>query len=359
LKKLRVLVLCGGKSAEHSVSLVSARTVMANLDRRRFEPKLVYIDSRGRWLAVRKDSLTNHVGASEKALMTGGQALTAVQRLSFAGENPDVVFPVLHGPLGEDGTVQGMLELAGLPYVGCGVLGSALGMDKEVSKRLCIHAGLPILPYAVVRHPEHAPALARRLGRPLFVKPARMGSSVGVSKVTKPAELMPAVREAFRYDDKIVLEKGIPAPREIECAVLGDPWTKPGDPLELKASICGEIEANAEFYTYEAKYLDPEGAQLKVPAEIPEKTSKLVRDLALRAFRVLDGYGMARADFLLDRKTGAIWFNVVNTIPGFTSISMYPRLWKASGVDTPELVHRLIQLALRRRRARGRLKTAP
>jgi D-alanine-D-alanine ligase len=359
LKKLRVLVLCGGKSAEHSVSLVSARTVLANIDPKRYDTKLVYIDSRGRWLDARKSLLADHVGASEKALVAGAKAMTAVQRLSFEGASPDVVFPVLHGPLGEDGTVQGMLELAGLPYVGCGVLGSALGMDKEVSKRLCIHAGLPILPYAVVRHADHAQSLARRLGMPIFVKPARLGSSVGISKVTKPAELMPAVREAFRYDDKIVMEKGVDAPREIECAVLGDPWAKPGDPLELKASICGEIEANAEFYTYDAKYLDPEGAKLKIPAAIPGKAAKMVRELALQAFRVLDGYGMARADFLLDRKTGAIWFNEVNTIPGFTSISMYPQLWKESGVDTPELVHRLIELALRRHRTRARLKTAP
>jgi D-alanine-D-alanine ligase len=180
-----------------------------------------------------------------------------------------------------------------------------------------------------------------------------------VVKVTKRSELAAALREAFRYDDKVVLEKGVLA-REIECAVLGDPWSlKPNDPLALQASICGEIEPQAQFYTYEAKYLDPDGAKLKVPADLPKATSELVRKLAMKAFSVLDGYGMARADFLLDKKTGKIWFNEVNTIPGFTSISMYPRLWKESGVPTPELVHRLIQLALRRQRARGRLKTAP
>ena len=354
MKKLRVLVLCGGQSAEHSVSLVSARTVLANIDPRRYEAKLVYIDRKGGWRRSRREFLTDHVGASEKRLLAGSRPVPPSEVLAEA----DAVFPVLHGPLGEDGAMQGLLEVAGVPYVGCGVLGSSLGMDKEATKRLCVHAGLPILPYAVVRHLEHASALARRLGLPLFVKPARMGSSVGVVKVTKQAELATALREAFRYDDKVVMEKGVPA-REIECAILGDPWARPGDPLELKASICGEIAPNAQFYTYAAKYLDPDGAELKVPAPIPAATSRRVRELALKTFRALDGYGMARADFLMDRRNGTVWFNEVNTIPGFTSISMYPRLWKASGVDTPELVHRLIQLALRRARARGRLKTAP
>jgi D-alanine-D-alanine ligase len=354
LKKLRVLVLCGGKSAEHSVSLVSARTVISNIDPKRYEAKLVYIDRQGRWRRSRPGLLTDHVGANEDALLAGSRPAAPSEVLAEA----DAVFPVLHGPLGEDGAMQGLLEVAGVPYVGCGVLGSSLGMDKEAAKRLCVHAGLPILPYAVVRHPEHAPALARRLGWPIFVKPARMGSSVGVVKVAKKTELAAALREAFRYDDKVVMERGVPA-REIECAILGDPWAKPGDPMELKASICGEIAPNAQFYTYEAKYLDPDGAQLKVPAPIPAATARRVRGLALQAFRVLDGYGMARADFLLDRKTGAIWFNEVNTIPGFTSISMYPRLWKESGIGTPELIGRLIALALRRHRARGRLKTAP
>ena len=354
MKKIRVLVLCGGRSAEHSVSLVSARTVLANLDPRRYEAVVVYIDREGGWRCSRPELLTDHVGASEHALRAGSRTASPPEILASA----DVVFPVLHGPLGEDGTMQGLLEVAGRPYVGCGVLGSAVGMDKEITKRLCVHAGLPVLPYAVVRHPEHAPALARRLGLPLFVKPARLGSSVGVVKATQPGELMPAVREAFRYDNKLVLEKGVEA-REIECALLGDPWAKPGAPLELKASVCGEIVPNAQFYTYSAKYLDSDGAKLKIPARIPAQTAAMVRALAMKAFRVLDGYGMARADFLVDKKTGKVWFNEVNTIPGFTSISMYPRLWKESGVDTPELIHRLILLALRRQRARSRLKTAP
>jgi len=354
LKKLRVLVLCGGKSAEHAVSLVSARTVWDNLDPKHYEAKLIYIDRKGGWRDSRRKLLSGRVGASEKALMAGSRRVAPFAALAGAS----VVFPVLHGPLGEDGTMQGLLELAEIPYVGCGVLGSASGMDKEISKRLGVLAGLPILPYAVVRHPDHAPALARRLGLPLFVKPARMGSSVGITKVTTQDRLLPAVREAFRYDDKVILEKGVPA-REIECALLGDPWARPGDPLELKASICGEIAPRSEFYSYQAKYLDPEGAELKVPAPIPAASARRVRELSLLAFRALDGYGMARADFLLDKRTGKIWFNEVNTIPGFTEISMYPRLWQASGVATPELIDRLIRLALRRHRARAKLKTAP
>jgi D-alanine-D-alanine ligase len=324
------------------------------MDPQRYSPQLVYIDRKGGWRRFRLELLTDRVGASEKALLAGSRPAAPFEVLAAA----DVVFPVLHGPLGEDGTMQGLLEVAGVPYVGCGVVGSSVGMDKEVSKRLCMHAGLPILPYAVVRHPEHAAALARGLGWPIFVKPARMGSSVGVVKVTKAAELAAALREAFRFDDKVVMERGVPA-REIECAVLGDPWAQPGDPLELKASLCGEIAPNAQFYTYEAKYLDPDGAKLKVPAGLSAATARRVRELALQAFRVLDGYGMARADFLMDSRDNAVWFNEVNTIPGFTSISMYPRLWRESGVDTPELIHRLIQLALRRARVRGRLKTAP
>ncbi|HAM34829.1 MAG TPA: D-alanine--D-alanine ligase A [Elusimicrobia bacterium] len=354
MNKLKVLVLCGGQSAEHEVSLVSARTVLANLDAKRYAAQLVYIDRRGRWRKAQSKLLTQRVGDSAKALLSGSTPAAPQQLLASAG----AVFPVLHGPLGEDGTMQGLLEVAGVPYVGCGVLGSALGMDKEIAKRLCLQAGLPILPYAVVRHPEHARALAGRLGLPIFVKPARMGSSVGVTKVAQARELPGAIREAFRYDDKVVLERGIPA-REIECALLGDPWSRPPDPLELKASICGEIVPQAAFYTYRAKYLDPDGAKLQIPADIPTRTMARVRELAMRAFRVLDGYGMARADFLMDRGTGKIWFNEVNTIPGFTAVSMYPMLWKASGVSTPELIYGLIELALRRHRVKAGLNISP
>ena len=324
--KKRLLVLCGGRSAEHQVSLVSAKMVLAQLDRRRFDVELVFIDARGRWLAADAKRLTGRIGADVRALTSGARALSAQDRLAPAGRRCDVVFPVLHGPLGEDGTVQGLLELADVPYVGCGVLGSAVGMDKEYTKRLAVLAGLPVLPYAAIRRPKQAAAAARSLGLPLFVKPARLGSSVGISKVKKLAELPAAVAEAFRYDDKVVLEKGITA-REIECAVLGDPWASdPEDPLRLRASICGEIVPNAEFYTYESKYLDPDGARLCIPADITKAQSKNVRELSLAAFRALDGYGLARVDFLMDKASGKVWFNELNTLPGFTPASMYAAL---------------------------------
>ncbi len=353
MKKLRVVLLCGGKSAESEVSVVSAKLVWDSLDKTRYAARAVFIDQAGRWLALDPKRLTGRI-RDAKAAPRGARPVDKDKLLAKAG----VVFPVLHGTLGEDGAIQGLLEVAGAPYVGCGVLGSALGMDKEHAKRLAADAGVPVLPSATLHDPAEAPAAARKLGYPLFAKPARLGSSVGVSKITSARDLGPALREAFRYDDKILLEKGIDA-REIECAVLGDPWARRGDPLELKASVCGEITPNAEFYTYESKYLDPDGARLDIPARLPRATAERARLLALQAFRALDAYGMGRMDFLLDKKTGKLWFNEINTIPGFTAASMYPLLWKASGLPPAELVDRLISLALRRARARARLKTTP
>lgn len=244
--------------------------------------------------------------------------------------------------MGEDGTMQGLLEILGWPYVGAGVLGSAVGMDKEVSKRLALHAGLPVLPYAVL-HPGTDLLAARRLRLPVFVKPSRMGSSVGVYKVKKAKELAEAVRKAFRFDSTVLVEVGVEA-REIEVAVLGAPGA-------LCASIAGEIRPKAEFYSYEAKYEDPDGAQLLVPAELSRARSEEVRALAMKAFSVLDGHGLARVDFLMDKKTGKLWFNEVNTLPGFTAISMYPKLWEATGLSFKSLVGKLLALAM----ARGRL----
>ena len=357
MKKLKVLVLCGGKSAERRVSLVSAKFVLENLDRRKYIPRLVFIDRRGRWFEGDEKLLSAKVGLGEtQAARLKGFPL---DELFLSDRGPDVVFPALHGPLGEDGTVQGLLEVAGIAYVGCGVASSALCMDKELTKRLALAAGLPTLPFVALNDPDLAPGAAKRLGLPVFVKPARMGSSVGVSKVKTGRELARAVREAFRYDDKIIIEKAIPA-REIECALLGDPWrTNGNDPLALRSSICGEIRPTHEFYSYESKYLDPAGADLVIPAAIPPASMRRVRRLAEDAFRALDGYGMARADFLMDKRSGAVYFNEINTIPGFTSISMYPLLWKASGVPAPRLLDRLIRLALRRGLARSRLETTP
>ncbi len=347
---MNVLVLCGGKSAERDVSCVSAAAVLRNLEKR-YTPILVWIAPDGAWhLQDSPAALAAHPKPSgfpfrrrPVALELGsGKLVGKGKRLTIGA-----VFPVLHGPMGEDGTLQGHLELLDLPYVGCDVLGSAIGMDKVVSKRLAIDAGLPVLPYVVLR-PGDPLGPARKLKLPVFVKPSRMGSSVGVSKVKRPSELAAAVRAAFRFDTTVLVEQGV-SPREIECAVLGDD-------REPKPSIVGEIRPNAEFYSYEAKYLDPDGAALLVPAELPKAKAEEVRRLAVRAFQALGGYGMARVDFLLDKATGKLWFNEVNTLPGFTSISMYPKLWAATGLPFPKLVTRLITLGLARRRARAKLR---
>lgn len=348
---MNVLILCGGRSAERDVSCVSAAAVLRNLPRR-YRPILVHINARGAWRLQRDPfAFARHpepfrypFDSVPAALEFGGKpALRAGPRRLPIG----VVFPVLHGPMGEDGTLQGLLELAGVPYVGCGVLGSSLAMDKEFTKRLAIQAGLPVLPYAVLEGPKDLRA-ARKLRFPVFVKPARLGSSVGVYKVSRPGLLAAAARRAFRFDTKVLVEQGVQA-REIECAVLG------GDG-RAEASIPGEIRPNAEFYSYEAKYLDPRGAELLIPARLSAAQARRVREMALRAFKALDLFGLARVDFLMDRGSGRIWFNEPNTLPGFTSVSMYPKLWEASGLPFPRLLDRLIRLALARHRRRARLR---
>lgn len=359
-----VVVLCGGRSAERFVSLVSAQCVVAHLDPRRFRARLIHLGIDGSWAEVRPESL---LAETPEALHASPAALRRL-RAGARKVNPwtlltslraeDCVFPVLHGPMGEDGTLQGMLELAGAAYVGCGVLGSAAGMDKEATKRVAAQAGLPQVPWAVARVPRDVAVAARRFGFPIFVKPAKMGSSVGVVKVDRPSEVAAALREALRYDDKALVEKGIPA-REVETAVLGDPWAPAGDRFELKASIVGEIAPNAAFYDYRAKYLDPDGARMTVPAPLPAHSADRVRELALAAFRALDLYGLARVDFFVHRRTGAVYFNEPNTLPGFTPASMYPRLWRESGIATRRLIETLVALARRRARARRRLSVDP
>ncbi len=362
MRKLKVLLLCGGRSAEHQVSLVSAATIARALSPAKFQIETVYIDSNGRWLTASRKLLENRGRVNGKApALAASRSLSPLAAATSSGAKgfkPDVVFPVLHGPMGEDGTIQGLLESAGVPYVGAGVLGSALGMDKDVAKRLVRAAGLPVLPYVVARPGFPIPSDVGALGFPLFVKPAGLGSSVGVSKVERKAELGKALREAFRFDTKALVEKAVEA-REIECAVLGDPWSRPGDPLELRASGLGEVVARARFYTYAAKYLDPDGAERFIPAPLPYAKTAGIREMAVRAFRALEGYGMGRVDFLLDKRTGKVYFNEVNTIPGFTASSMYPELWKAAGVPTPRLVELLIDLAIRRSGRRRRLRVKP
>lgn len=361
--KIRVGILFGGRSGEHEVSVNSAYSVACALDRNQYEVVLMGIDHDGRWYALDEATLrrlseerqaVDRVACDRIAVLPEPRSVVA-GAASPAGASPalDIVFPVLHGTFGEDGCVQGLLELADLPYVGTGLLGCAVGMDKDVQKRLLRDAGLPVLPFTTLTHAAHhatseaAGIAAAALGYPVFVKPANLGSSVGISKVMEPTDLAAALDEAFSYDDKIVMERGIRA-REIECAVLGN-----DDPI---ASIPGEIRPRAAFYSYEAKYLDPNGAELLIPAPLPPALADEVRRMALAVFRTLEGAGMARVDFLLDDASGELFVNELNSIPGFTAVSMYPKLWEHSGVPYPVLLDRLIQLGLERHARRARLK---
>jgi D-alanine-D-alanine ligase len=363
MKKTRVIILFGGRSAEHEISLLSARNVLAALDRERFEPALIGIDRAGRWHRESERTLAAATGDPRALALDGAAPLVGIEEgLSAAASSAPsggedlVVFPVLHGTFGEDGTVQGLLELGDVAYVGAGVLGSAVGMDKDIAKRLLRDAGIPVVEFAVVtasafaRDPADALAAAPALGYPLFVKPVNAGSSVGVSRVSSPAGLEPAVRAAFAFDRKVLLERAVDA-REIECAVLGND--------EPVASIPGEILVHHRdgFYSYDAKYVDPEGASWKIPADLPPATAVRVQALAVATFRTLELAGMARVDFFLERRGGALYVNEVNTLPGFTAISMYPKMWEASGLSQKALVSRLIELALERRDARRALRT--
>jgi len=364
-------VIYGGRSVEHEVSLVSARAIMQALDPRRYEVVPIGITRQGRWVLAGAH-WTLPPDPSVRGLVrlrNGGRAGTALASLPRAalksaagtGRDPgplgrlDVIFPVVHGTGGEDGTLQGLLDLADIPYVGAGVLGSALGMDKAMMKVVFREAGLPIVDHRVLRRSDleagrdrFVQAVEEAFGYPCFVKPANGGSSVGVSKAKRRADLLEAIDLAARYDRKIIVERGVDA-REIECSVLGND--------EPEASVPGEIVPANEFYDYRAKYID-ENSRLLIPAPLGEEQTRRVRDLALRAFRALDLCGMARADFFLDRTSDALFINEVNTIPGFTPISMYPKLWEASGVPFPALVDRLIRLAVERHREKKSLITS-
>jgi D-alanine-D-alanine ligase len=380
MKKLRVGILFGGRSGEHEVSLLSAASILDAIDKDKYEVVPIGITKEGRWLtAAHAEKLlrgeftsAKHLRAGDPeatpgaALLARGEAIvvppvpggelapfqseTPQRRLEDRAINVDVVFPVLHGTFGEDGTIQGLLELADLPYVGAGVLGSAAGMDKDVMKRLFRDAGL-----AIVRHLTFLRAdwekdrkrvrkeVEKKLNYPLFVKPANLGSSVGVGKARDRKELEKAMDEAAAYDRKLIVEEGVGGKdrkaREIECSVLGN--DRP------EASIAGEVVPCKEFYDYEAKYLT-EGSELIIPAKLSKKQMQEVQEMAVQAFLAVDCAGMARVDFLMDPKTEKIYVNEVNTIPGFTAISMYPKLWAASGLPYPKLIDRLIQLALER-----------
>ena len=373
VKKLRIGVIYGGRSGEHEVSLASAAAVFQNLDPERYETIAIRIEKDGRWSLPRRppaqmkaaDVIQSKPELSEQAREThlvanpGTDTLLTIDRrddhVVVSGLGLDVVFPVLHGPYGEDGTVQGLLELANVPYVGAGVLASAVGMDKAVMKLVFAAKGLPICDYEVVlkrdwQQNERAlmNQLAAKLGFPVFVKPANLGSSVGISKAKHATELRDAVNLAAEFDRKIVVEAAVAKAREIECAVLGN-----DDP---EASLPGEIIPSREFYDYEAKYLD-ESSRTIVPAQLTKKQTEEVRRLAIAAFKALDCAGMARVDFLL-AGNGILYLNEVNTIPGFTTISMYSKMWDASGVPYPKLLDRLIELAIDRHAEKQQLRTS-
>jgi len=355
MTKIRVGLLFGGRSVEHEVSIVSASSICAALDSERYDVRLVAIDHDGRWHLSQPPVTPGAPIEGDEVRMPAVPGECALRRVGDdePAAHLDVVFPIVHGRGGEDGSLQGLLDLAEVPYVGSGVLGSAVQMDKDVSKRLMLAAGLPILPWVTVRATEVArdPQAVVRLvtdeiGLPVFVKPANLGSSVGISRAADAHALTAALREAARYDPKIVVERAIPA-RDVEIALLGN------DPVE--ASIAGEIRTRREFYDYEAKYVDQD-TELLVPAPISEEMTGRLRELAIEAFRVLEGEGLARVDFLIDRDTDEIFLNEVNSLPGFTSVSMYPSLWEATGLPYPALLDRLIALAIERQRARDALE---
>ena len=384
MKRLRVGILYGGRSSEHEVSLASAAAVFANLDKKRYDAVPIRIDKDGRWaLADRPPTAMSAAQVIEQTRIDAARPLRSGREVHFmarpseetilsidraaakgddlgraivTGLNLDVIFPVLHGPYGEDGTVQGLLELANVPYVGAGVLASSVGMDKAIMKVLFAAAGLPVGPYQVVRRPEwdrHRPAIVKHLdatlGFPMFVKPANLGSSVGISKAKEPTGLAEAIDHAGSFDRKIVVEAAVPEAREIECAVLGND--------EPEASVPGEVIPSREFYDYEAKYVD-DASTTVIPADLPAQLAAEVRRLSIAAFRAIDCTGMARVDFLLARPSGRIFVNEVNTIPGFTTISMYSKMWAASGVEYPALLDRLIALALERHADKQQLRTS-
>ncbi|RXR28052.1 D-alanine--D-alanine ligase [Oerskovia turbata] len=363
-RKTRVLILFGGRSGEHVISCATAGGVMRAIDRERYEVVPVGITRAGQWVLAADEPERWEItpGNLPEVTATGGEVLLPlavgqrVLRVLEPGEFPrelgevDVVFPLLHGPFGEDGTLQGLLELADVPYVGAGVLASAVGMDKQFMKLVLAGQGLPIAPYTVIppgewdRNPAAWTETVAGLGLPVFVKPARAGSSLGITKVDDLADLPAAIAEARRHDPKVVIEAGVVG-REIECAVLGG---REGE--RPRASLPGEIvvtDAHHDFYDFEAKYLDEAGVELSCPADLPQDLVDEVRDIAVRTFEAVGAEGLSRVDVFVTT-AGQVIVNEINTMPGFTPFSMYPRMWEKSGITYPELIDELIQLALQR-----------
>ncbi|MBT6254490.1 D-alanine--D-alanine ligase [Candidatus Uhrbacteria bacterium] len=337
--KKNVAILFGGQSAEHDVSLMSAQSVYDALDKEKYNPVLIGIDKSGRWLLGSDAEIVKvDPKGDEVVLVPGGGGKIYNMTNPDVDLVIDVVFPVLHGPFGEDGTIQGLLKLTGVPFVGAGVLGSAVGLDKDVMKRLLRDADIPIGKFVAVRSGDKIPSfqeIESQLGSPVFIKPANMGSSVGVSKARDAQEYEAAVKEAFRFDDKVLIEEMIEG-RELECAVLGNE-----NPV---ASVAGEVIMDDGFYTYDEKYSDVSEANLVIPAEISDEATKQIKEIALRTFKTLECRGMGRVDVFL-KANGDIMVNEINTIPGFTKSSMYPKLWEVSGVSYEELVGKLIESA--------------
>ena len=343
--KLKIGVVFGGRSGEHEVSLLSAQSVMAALDKEKYEIVPIGITHRGNWVASNEAPIIDEGDSAESLTLIRHQGKSSLIRLSdhTLHATLDVVMPILHGTFGEDGTIQGLLELADLPYVGAGVLGSAVGMDKAMFKYIMEANGLPIVPWQLVlRHewrnfPDRVlKGIEAQLSYPIFTKPANLGSSVGISKCTNRAELIDGLNEAASYDRRIVVEQGISV-RELEVAVLGNDYPE--------ASVVGEIRPKRDFYDYAAKYLSND-SELSIPAPISAELSEEVRQLAIQAYQAIDCKGLGRIDFLLDTRTETLYINEINCLPGFTSISMYPKLWSASGLAYPELIDRLINLAI-------------
>jgi D-alanine-D-alanine ligase len=360
-KKINVGLLFGGKSAEHEISLKSAKNVIEAIDKNKYNPILIGIDKNGGWLFNNKTGillnpqdearLSLNPESDQVALVPQSEGKMANLSNGLAAEKIDVVFPILHGPFGEDGTIQGLLKLANVPFVGAGVLGSAVGMDKDVMKRLLRDAGLPVGKFITLRRGEQVPVysqVVQQLGEVCFVKPANLGSSVGINRAANAEEYAKAVEEAFLYDNKIIIEEFI-AGREIECAILGNE--------NPQASVVGEISFSDSFYSYDAKYIDEGGYRIDIPAKLDEDIQEQIQEIALRTFKVLECEGFARVDVFLTAENRII-VNEINTIPGFTKISMYPKLWEASGLPYTALISRLIELAMDRFEREKQIKTS-
>lgn len=346
-RKIKVAILFGGRSAEHEVSIVSARSIFKNLDKKKYDTSCIYIDKRGLWAVVESPLIPRNdlnKGPFFTFLPWGNDVLPPLIQT-------DIYFPVLHGPYGEDGTIQGLFEMADAPFVGATVLASATGMDKAIAKNLFRSRQLPVVKYLVLHEIDWNEGSRDNLARvlqdfslPFFVKPANLGSSVGIVKVTEPGQAEPAIRTAFQFDAKILIEQGIKG-REIECSVLGNE-----DP---RASLPGEVIPHGEFYDYRDKYVDGL-TSFNIPVELPPNLTEMIQSIALEAFRAIDCSGMARVDFFIQSGTEKVFLNEINTIPGFTEISMYPKLWEVSGIPYPELLNRLIVFGLEKHKNKKR-----